>query len=351
MSEEAVPQAPSEDPSEAEVDESEDAPVFEKTEPDPHQSRTSDSMLANSMAEDFSQRLLAGEDISIVPQEHAPGVVRYLTRYRDSQIEETNVDEAERSDNLIVALAQRKSTSQTQYVRDTRDSRLADRLEAAQERFALVQDRFETVHDAILDKNASQIRQLEEKHQKEIADFEALWSTPVKTRPYTRASQQLIEVRTRSVLLMKARRFDDHRLIERAAEEMGRDEAADRHWRMEQEFDAQLKLLKARQAEEMQRQKVSNESRICAFTRSRERAVSAAKQRVANLENEMITLEESDKMRNEPRYDPEAIVPPSRTGKRSGLDMNAICQLKLPPLNVKARTQTTKSTPVKKKPG
>jgi hypothetical protein len=329
--------------------ESESTPVFEKTEPNPDQIRTGEPILSSSIAEELSQRVLSGQDISIIPPEHASAVVQCLAQYRDSQIEQANVDEAERVDNLIAAIAQRKSTCRAQSLRDSRNSHLSDRLEAAQRRFTNVEHRFETVHEAIIDENASHLRELEDRHQKELTEFEDSWSTAAKTRSYTRASQHLIELRTRSAMLMKARRFDDHRVTERAAGEMERDEAAERHRKMEQEFDAQLKLLQEKQAEELQRQLVSNESRICAFTRAREKAISAAKQRVANLENEMKNLEESDKMRNAPRFDPEAIVPPAKSGKASRLDMKAICELKLPPLNVKVRSQATKRTPVKKK--
>jgi hypothetical protein len=330
-------------------EESEKGPVFENTEPSPKQIRVARAKTPNPLVESLSQRLFEGEDIAIVPSDQVSSVIKYLTHYRDVEIDAHHVDEAERADKFATSLAKHQLNSTTQSIRESRGSHMSDLLEAAQRRLSNLEQRYAATYDAILAENEEHLSQLREKHQQEREEFEASWSTPTKTRPYTRASQQLIQLRTRSVLLMKARRYDDHRVTEKAVDDLERDETAERHWRMEQEFDAQSKLLDERHKEELNRQMVSNESRICAFTRAREREITAAKKRVGNVEADIKALEESEKMRSNPRNNQDPIVPQSRIGPRSkALDMKEICQLRLPPLNTKVRGKVSQSTPVKR---
>jgi hypothetical protein len=338
---------PTEDPLPPENDR-DPPPQEEDRDPEVSENEASDRA-ANSQTQSLSQRLLAGDDPSIVPPEQISAVVKYLSRYRDSHIDSNDVDEAERSDKLVREIAKRKSDSTIHSLREDRDLRMAHLLEAAQHRLANLEQRYTARHQALLQANDNHLRQLADRHQRECDDFAISWSQPPRTRPYTRASNQLVNLRTQSILLMKARRYDDYRMAERALDTLEHTEAAERHWKMETEFGAQWKILEDKQNEELNRQKVSNESHLCAFTRARDRELFAARQRVLNLENEIKTLEESEKMRNNPHYDPATVILQAKGAPRSAMDMKEICCLKLPPLNAKSRGQAAKSTPERRR--
>jgi hypothetical protein len=326
-------------------DEEEPPPPPEKPAPKPKAIRVSPSVFQNPEAEPFARRVLEGEDITIIPPNQVSSVLKLLTQYRESKINANDVNEAERCHNLMLAIAKHQADSQAQSTHDNRDSHLSDLLEAARARVADLEQRYSALHETILEQNEEHLSELREKHKQEVADFEASWTMPYKTRPFTRASQQLIQLRTRSALLMRARRFTDHRVTERAANDLERGETAERHWRMGQEFDAQRKLMIERHEAELNRQMVSNESRLCAFTHGHTWDLSAAKNRVANLEAELSALDQSEKLKSQQNVPHEPTLPPCRAGTKSGLNMKVICQLKLPPLHAKRAAHTSKSLP------
>jgi hypothetical protein len=325
-------------------DDDEDRPVFEQTAPALQQIRVIGTVVPNSDSESLAERVLAGDEISIIPPDQVSSVLHYLIHYRDAQIDANNVDEAERSDILLYQVAQRRSDSADRSLRDGRGSHLSELLEAAQQRLSALETRYKSIHASLLTENEAHLTQLRDKHQHELEDFESSWQKPNKTRIYARASIQLIELRTRSVMLMKARRFDDHRVTERAASQLARDEVADRTRAMEHEFETQLKHVRERQAEELERQLMSNDSRVCAVRRARDREISGAKQRVVNLANEIKQLDESGRMRDAAKPDL-PIVGGARIPSVMGLNMKEICQLKLPPLKVKVKLKVSRSVP------
>jgi hypothetical protein len=245
-----------------------------------------------------------------------------------------DVDEAERSDAILVALQDLNATSIQQNTHEDREARFQAVITDASERADEWEEYYRDRHQCLAENNEDRVSALKAKHQQERQRFDEAWATPTKTRLFSHASNALRGLRMQNMWLMKARRYDDQRLIQQAVNERERFETEEQARAMLMEYEVQLKALTDRQTQEMNALQIANESRVTLLTRAEQRDVLAAKQRVQNLENERKIHRESNRFAR-------GIMP---KGRRAGsaqsvaghrnmpLNMTQIATVQLPPL-------------------
>jgi hypothetical protein len=316
-------------------------PLFDKTEldvePEPsheEEDPEEESMPPDRSPEAIAEDLLQGADLSIVTPESQPSVFSYLMSYRAGRMNALDVDGAEKADILLTSLQKMDFSSQRQTTLDGREAQFSRRLSAANERLLHVEELYRTYHERLAKSNAARISTLQAKHDKEREAFDESWMTPAKRRLFSHASTAMRALRTQAVWLVKARRYDDHRLFQQAVDEREQHETEEQARAMLMEYETQLKALTERQAQEMNGLITAYDGRLVLLNKSQTRQLSAARQRIQNIENEQKIHKESISFASGLR----------RTRRRAGsaaslagprvikLDIAEITTVKLPPL-------------------
>jgi hypothetical protein len=278
-------------------------------------------------------RLLAGEAVSIVADALFASVVTLLTRRRDECLNAQDSNAAEKCDDILLALRQMRVDSVREAVFNNREATMGRRLEAARLRAIDLEDRYRYAVDRVVEENSDHVAKLNGRHQEEREAFEASWQTPQRTRLFSRASPALINLRRQNYMLLQARRYEDQRAAERQLDEMERTEIQEQSRNMMIDYESQAKLLEEKQQQEMGALLIANEGRLSLLKRAQEKEVSAARQRVANLESEMKNAKESRAFATGYGKLRQNEVPPSRAQARTApMNMAQICTLRLPPL-------------------
>jgi hypothetical protein len=256
-----------------------------------------------------------------------------LTRYRDERIDAHDIDDAEQADKILSALQEQRMNSVRHDVRSARESHITRRLEAARQKASQLEQDYQHQIELLEDEHAKSVARLAEKHRQERESFAGRWDTSDKARLFNRASPALINMRTQNFLLIKVRRYDEQRVMEEYVHRLEQFEIDEQSRNMLLDYETQMELLLRRQNQEMDALTTANMGHTIAFQRARNRDVSAAKQRIENLENELRIAQESRAF--VAGYAPRGrqTLPTSRGRARTApMNLIHICTIKLPPL-------------------
>jgi hypothetical protein len=88
-------------------------------------------------------------------------------------------------------------------------------------------------------------------HARELDELEEHWRSPAKFRLYNRPSNRIITLRRQHALLLVQCRFRDAEEVHRMIDDETRNEEAESHRGMQVDYDAALKMVLARQEEEV----------------------------------------------------------------------------------------------------
>jgi hypothetical protein len=177
-------------------------------------------------------RLLDGEDISIVEDALFGSVVALVTRRRDECLNAQDVNTAEKCDDILFALRRMRLDSVRQAVLENREATMIRRLEAARLRTMDLEGRYRHAIDRVMEENRDHVAKLNERHREERETFEASWRTPQRTRLFSKASPALINLQRQNYMLLQARRYADQRAAKRQLDEMERAEIEERDDRL-----------------------------------------------------------------------------------------------------------------------
>jgi hypothetical protein len=256
-----------------------------------------------------------------------------LTHYRDERIDGRDLDEAEQADKILSALQEQRTNSLRQDARSTRESQFTERLEAARENASKLERDYQHEIQLLEKEHAGSVARLADKHRQERELLAGRWDAPDKWRLFNRASPALMSMRTQNFLMLKARRYDEQRVMEKYIHCLEQFEIDEQSRNMLLDYETQMDLLLRRQKQEMDALTTTNEGHMVVRKRARDRDVSAAKQRIQNIENELRMAQESRAF--VAGYVPRGrqTLPTSRGRARTApMNMIQICTIKLPPL-------------------
>jgi hypothetical protein len=339
---------------EAEFEFESDPSVFQKTEVEADQVAflEEETIVPEFTPEEISERLLNGGDPTEVSADAYPAVFSCVMHYREGRMNALDVDGAEKADRVLIALRRVGAMSLLQGTRDDRDASFSRRISIAQESEKRLEKRYCEHHEQLAVGNAERIAALKERHENERVRFDEGWTTPGKTRMFMHATNLLRSMRVRNIWLMKAGRYEDQRLVEKAVSEREQWETEEQARAMLMQYDVELRALAARQAQEMSALMQANESRVLLLKKAQNRDLLAARQRIENIENEWKIQKESAKfIAGARRRVRRARSGPSIAGPRSmTLNMAQIATIELPPLlsNLVRRPQCYTSAALRK---
>jgi hypothetical protein len=136
-------------------------------------------------------------------------------------------------------------------------------------------------------------------------------------------------LREQSLLLLKARRWEDQRVAGRMADELEKIETAEQSRQMLLEYETRVRNMKDRHIQEMNAVLIANESRLLVLEKVEKKDISAAQKRIANLQAEMKISHEAKDRGNK------VVLPDVRSRSRTASEFankQEIHLLKLPPL-------------------
>ena len=120
--------------------------------------------------------------------------------------------------------------------------------------------------------------------------------TERKFREYNKFSSQLRYLQDHADRLLKAKRYQESKAVEKQARELERIEVERNHFRMERDYNAALEALQVKQAAEIAKQEKSQDDRRKEYYHARDFDMTIAKRRIEKLQKEIADTEDPDKV-------------------------------------------------------
>ncbi|OHT13973.1 hypothetical protein TRFO_15744 [Tritrichomonas foetus] len=313
-------------------------------------------------AESLAKRLLNNEDISIVEPPDVVNVVSYLSEYRDKHLKNHNVNEGERTENIIQKLQQERKNSIKSQIAQERAADIQKRLNEANDQLNNLQQRVNGTLESLQIENQRNLDKLSKKHQTEMDNFLSKWQSERNMKKYARASTALRQIRAQSILLMNQKRFDELRKADMLASNLEKIETEEMSRKMSLEYEGQLKNLNDKHQHELTILKMAQNRRLSEVQAAGERATEAQKKRIANLEHELEVANDFDKFWNIYHRNEAGLLSRATMGQKGEMskrkrnatitmNLKTINTLKLPPLvdprSKKGRSKSQVVSPIK----
>jgi hypothetical protein len=202
-------------------------------------------------------------------------------------------------------------------------------------------------------KFTEQAEVLWQRQGRELEAHDDAWKVEPKLRQYNRASQQLRILRIQQRLLVATKRYEEAGQVCGIADRLARADAAERHYRMSNDYHASKELLERKHEEEIDTFQVTCGTRRGEFAFLRETLGRRFANRLSNLQTEALSARDPEKVWvRKHRFDGGDVLARvcGGTRKRTGIvkrrvDVNEFNVLPLPPLPVRGAKRRGRTVP------
>jgi hypothetical protein len=306
--------------------------------------QSSDALVfdAKETVEHWKSAALRGESITGCRGILLTEVVFALRAERDMLLEEARVDEAQNADKAMLRARDQSVMNLKCEARDSLQGDLQRRLRDAEDElhnFQELTNRQESNMNAQFD---DELRTLRSNHESQLQNLDADWTGVSRERKYNRTSGLLRTLRTQAALLLKERKYDESRSVERRADALESFETDSCHRRMEADYFGQLKLMEERHAKEEEEMARKHNLRRGEWQAARDFEMSVATQKVDNLKKEIEEMQDPEKVWSlYHRTETDPFVLRGCVAGRRPLDVGQFNQLELPPLRASTVAKKT----------
>lgn len=242
------------------------------------------------------EKLLNGEETSIVDDEMVPSCIMQLQQIRDEKLFSHEIDVAKRADQCVVELTQRHTKLIKQQAQQNRERSYQERLEIAEVDLKKLEQRIDRTRKYIQNRHKTQLEKLKERQSQEIDELYERWQSPVQTRKYSHCSAKLKSLRAQSVRLMSMRNYDDLAYNDKLIAQLEEQEALDNAREMQMELENQYKLLLTKQKNDIEALEIAYYMRESSLEKDAIFELETAKRRIKGLERAIEESKDPDKV-------------------------------------------------------
>ncbi|OHS97021.1 hypothetical protein TRFO_36829 [Tritrichomonas foetus] len=286
--------------------------------------------------ESWVRYAMDGGDLSSCDPEYLPDIIIGLRDVRNSLLVDGFVDDSILAEEALAhARKVHRNNLHKNATKNIRDD-LNNRLNEAKDALADLED---TTQFQEARMNEIMVREdaiLLDRHTKEMNNLIEEWETQKKCRGYNRISAELRFLRDQADRLLRAKKYQESKIVNKKADLLEKAEIEKGHRLMEADFQLAMDNMKEKHRKERQKQERAHENKRKEYLAAKEFDLNIARKRIAKIEQEIENVADPEKVwALHHRHDFEMPPPVQRetimTGKRSVVvqEFNTIA---LPPL-------------------
>ena len=282
------------------------------------------------------KKAMDGDSMTKCNPDLMPSVITNLRILRNNLQQEGYYDESVKANNALdnARNVHRKNLhmSATQSIREELEQRLEEAKLDYQDLQEVTKYQEDRMNEIMVRENAV----LLERQRGEFDQLANEWENEKKYRMYNKVSPELRTIRDTADRLLKAKRYNEYKLMIKKADALEKEEAKKGHFVMESDFQTAVEQLKKKHMNERKKQERSQQNRRKEYFSARDFDLNIARRKIAKIEQEIKNTEDPEKVwALHHRHDFE-MPPPLPTeqisiSKRSPL-INEFNTIKLPPL-------------------
>ncbi|OHT11912.1 hypothetical protein TRFO_18498 [Tritrichomonas foetus] len=198
-----------------------------------------------------------------------PQILQRIYREKTDAIDNQDYDRAKQLENAITLINKENDSMAYETLYDNQNRYIAERESRLHQKLHDTKIKYKVKMDRHLENCEFRLRQLKEKHQREVNELKVKYQDPNFLRQFNRPSQNLLNLRRNERKLALAKKYDEARRIKRMADSLqSKEELAMKevtHQSMQNEY---LKLVE-KQQQEMEK--------MVAFDKKTEKEIEIAK--------------------------------------------------------------------------
>ena len=189
------------------------------------------------------------------------------------------------------------------------------RLKEAKKELEDTEDGYKRQEELLLQRLTDKMKRTEQKHEQQIADFNAEWQSPAKIRKYSKSSNQLNTLRLQARRLLNCSRYDEAKAVSAQADALQERETYQQQKAMQSDYQTALDTLLSNQKAELDTIKKSNDLEIGKLQNDKKIALEVCRKRIANIEAFKESTKDQDKVWSRKRSSfqrPKVLLPTNR---------------------------------------
>lgn len=222
---------------------------------------------------------------TIPPIFDRPGVMQYMQRLSINAAMRGDYTEADKYAELnrkfYDECIEQESQEQVRSQKQTIDNQM---ITACNKQVEL-QNKWEDTIKSVEEEEAAKMEALLESHRKELSEFDEMWKSEDKLRPFTKQSPELLRLRQKEKHLMMIKEFQEAEAVAKQADELQCEETIRAQQRAEKEAIFQRKQLLSKHEKEVSQVQQKAEMRMAALLKKRDQELEIANIRIAKIES------------------------------------------------------------------
>ncbi|KAK8881720.1 hypothetical protein M9Y10_004480 [Tritrichomonas musculus] len=297
--------------------------------------------LSRSELDDLVLSVICGETpVEKVPPTQLPQLISGLKEARDERISRRKPDEAEVCDSYLLIARHAYNEHMKVVAQQTRSEKIRKRLEQAKEDLESLRDNIDLEEAKQASVNENQVMDLLDRQQADDDEFRKSWRSPQKLRIYNRTSNQLRSLKTQTILLLNARKYNEMRQVDRLAKKQEEIETEANYQQMNSEYIQSHQNLQRKHMDEMKTLIDSQETKNEQKKALAKIKMDIAQRRVDNLQAQYNELMDPNKVWNLYHRHDRSKADTKKSATRKRLETRNYTTLALPPLQTPRSART-----------
>lgn len=240
--------------------------------------------------EKYTMKALRGESLASCNINLFPQIISTLEEQRISYFERSMHDEVQNVYRAIKFTKKAQKDASIHNLQAKMKQDLMNRKQEAINELNTLNDKTKNIELNMILKFRSQIVNLENKHKKEIEEFENEWSTIDKQRMYNKTSTELSELRKQEDLYLEQKLYQDSIAVKKRADKIEKIEIQNALQQMQFDYKVALPPIKKRQEQEMKTLLKSQEDEERVFDGAKRSEINLLLARLKKIDIELENL-------------------------------------------------------------
>lgn len=185
------------------------------------------------------ENILATDHVGKYTAEQAAELIEGMKHRRQMYIEQTNYLAADRAELYVQKLLQITQLNSVREIQQKSDDKSSMQIKKAEADLKEAKQKWEKVYSALRDSAAREFQEMEEKHNNDLAELEALREQPPPLS-IAKYSNYLLDLRQRQEYLIKIRNFSDAAVLKDQADILQASENRDFIKKWNQQIDQRI---------------------------------------------------------------------------------------------------------------
>jgi hypothetical protein len=243
----------------------------------------------------YADRVMRGKRIALTDSHSAAAIVQELDQRRIEALGRSKYLEAKAFTDAINALKVRLYAADREKLHKDNQLQLEDRHRDALEACDSVVEQWQDKEREFTDSCKAECAALQQRHEAEDAELEAVWSDPATQRKFAKRSSQLLQQKTIERYMVLAGRLEAAEEIRRMNQKVEEGETRMKYQDMSDSFEAAREKLIDEHRDQLDRLKADLDFRRMNFEKERMSAMEVCEKRIATTKRNLEEQSDQEK--------------------------------------------------------